>query len=158
MLNKIPVYKTGHTAHMVTSPDALATVNAEPCPVYYLEAMHSPASERESFSDFDKLLLELEQDEETAAQLQEGRKWVASEFYQERPTLASLRLSAGLSQKQLGAACGMEQPHVSRYESGKHEPLLTVSMNMARALGVDLDVFAQAWANTREYHEKECAK
>lgn len=144
------VFGTDGSVRLLNRPTSVATVNAEPCPVYFVQAMQAPESERESFAAFDNLLEELEQDDATATQLQEGRKWVASTFYQDRPTLASLRLASGLSQRQLGEACGMEQPHVSRYESGKHEPSLTVSVAIAKALGVSLDLFAEAWANTRE--------
>ncbi|CQR32469.1 putative lambda repressor [Thiomonas arsenitoxydans] len=124
--------------------------NTEPCQIYHFEALQPPEASRKSFSAFDQLLDELDQNADSAAQLQEGRKWVAENFYQDRPTLASLRLAAGLSQRQLGEKCGWEQPHVSRYESGKHEPTLTVAMTLAAALGVGLDRFAEAWSNTRQ--------
>ena len=122
--------------------------NAEPCKIYHIEARQSPEAIRESFSALDQLVEELEQNADSAAQLQEGRKWVAEKFYQGRPTLASLRLAAGLSQRQLGEKCGLQQPHVSRYEVGKHEPTLTVAKNLADALGVGLDQFFEAWSNT----------
>ena len=124
--------------------------NTEPCQIYHLEALQAPETIRESFSEFDKLLDELERNESSAAQLCDGRKWVAENFYQDRQTLASIRLAAGLSQRQLGEKCGMKQSHVSRYESGKHEPSLSNSIALAKALDVELNIFADAWLNTRQ--------
>lgn len=98
---------------------------------------------------FDNLLAEVEADPVASKRVSEGRRWVAQAFYGEVPLLASLRLAAGLSQRQLGAVCGLNQPHVSRYESGRHEPGIAVAATMAQALGVDLNTFAAAWHNTQ---------
>lgn len=98
---------------------------------------------------FDALLAEMERDPKAARQLRAGRKWVGKTFYDPAPTLASLRLAAGLSQRQLGQACGLEQSHVSRYESGRLEPGLVTARAMAQALQVDLDSYFVAWTNAR---------
>lgn len=139
---------------MLSRPEPVVTLNAEPCPVYFIQPQSAPEVEREAFSAFDQLLNELEQDRSSAEQLKIGRKWVAESFYNEKLNLSSLRLAAGLSQKQLGELCDLEQPHVSRYESGKIEPSLRVSVVMAKALSVDLDLFASAWANSRDSYEQ----
>lgn len=157
-LSSVKVYGTDGSVRSFTRPTDPPTAATEPCLVYYLQVQQAPTLETNNFSDFDGLLDELEQDPEMAAQLQEGRKWVGETFYQESPTLASLRLALGLSQKQLGEVCGMEQPHISRYESGKHEPSLLVSKALAKALQVDLDIFAQAWENTHETLRQGIAK
>lgn len=140
----------GGAIRWLNRPESSSPANAGLCQIYRIEALQAPEASRKSFSAFDQLLEELEQNDSSAAQLQDGRKWVAENFYQDRPTLASLRLAAGLSQRQLGEKCGLEQPHVSRYESGKHEPSLTVAVAFANALGVGLDRFAEAWSNTRQ--------
>jgi hypothetical protein len=41
-------------------------------------------------------------------------------------------------------SCGIRQPHVSRYEAGKHEPGLLQADRMAQVLGVSLERLAQA--------------
>ncbi len=121
--------------------------------MFHIETVLDNEPREASFSDFDALVHELEGEPSTATQLSEGRKWVAEAFYSEMPSLASLRLAAGLSQRQLGAACGIEQPHVSRYESGKHEPSISAAQSMAVALNVSLDTFFQAWQKTRSQLE-----
>jgi DNA-binding XRE family transcriptional regulator len=98
---------------------------------------------------FDALLAEAEADPKQAEMLAAGRQWVAQAFYKdEHRTLAGLRLAAGLSQRQLGERCGIGQQHISRYESGKHKPSLDTAHQMARALGVDLDTYFNAWQAT----------
>lgn len=88
------------------------------------------------------------QDPETKRAIAEQGKWVADTFYAGVPSLAALRLRAGLSQRELATACGVQQPHVSRWESGRVEPGLIQSRRMARALGVSLDEFAEAFVNS----------
>lgn len=124
--------------------------NSEPCQIFYIEANKAPISTNPSFSEFDKLLSSLEGNHETAQKLNEARKWVANEFYTDKLTMASLRLSAGLSQRELGQACNIEQSHVSRYESGKHEPSMSLSVKLAKALNVDVETLFMAWSNSRK--------
>lgn len=70
--------------------------------------------------------------------------WVADTYYPGPATLATLRLRAGLSQKELARRCGMEQPHISRYEAGKHEIGIFQAQAIANALGVTLDQLVEA--------------
>jgi transcriptional regulator with XRE-family HTH domain len=60
-----------------------------------------------------------------------------------------------MSQSQLAEACGLEQPHVSRYESGRHEPSLSVSRKMAETLGVSMEQFHNAWLLGRHIDRNE---
>jgi transcriptional regulator with XRE-family HTH domain len=50
------------------------------------------------------------------------------------------RLKAGLSQKQLGIAAGIDEfsasPRINQYERGKHTPDFTMAERLAGALGV----------------------
>jgi DNA-binding XRE family transcriptional regulator len=103
-------------------------------------------------SDFEKLLDALENSKDGAAELSEARKWLADAFYPEQLTIASLRLKAGLSQQQLGELCGIKQSHVSRYESGKHEPSISLAINFAKALNVSAETIFLAWCNSRQTH------
>jgi DNA-binding XRE family transcriptional regulator len=158
-LRTLVVYGTDGTSRLLKRPLAANAANSERCPVYFVDASQSAETRRKSFSDFEDLVESLEKDGTSAAELKEARRWVATSFYDaNRPTLATLRLLAGLSQRQLGEACGMEQPHVSRYESGKHEPSLTTSVCMARALGVGLDAFVGAWESTRAMMQSGAVK
>ena len=102
-----------------------------------------------SASAFDELAGEVEATPEVV----EGRKWVSDQFYSTNRTLAAIRLAAGFSQAQLARQCGMEQPHISRYESGRHEPSISTAAVLARGLGLSLDEFALAWAATRAQAE-----
>ena len=79
------------------------------------------------------------QDAEVRSQVAKAGTWVAKNVYPEETTLATLRLKAGLSQKEFAILCGIQQPHVSRYETGKHEPGVFQAQAMAKALGIGLD-------------------
>ncbi|MBL8268044.1 MAG: helix-turn-helix transcriptional regulator [Steroidobacter sp.] len=94
------------------------------------------------------MLAEVDGDASLHEQTKQARQWVSESFY-DAPTLSSLRLKAGLSQKDLGTQCDLRQEHISRYESGRTEPGLSVANKLATALGVSLDEFAHAWNNTR---------
>jgi len=56
--------------------------------------------------------------------------------------LREARLAAGLSQKTLGIAAGIDpgvaSARVNRYETGTHEPGIGTTTHLARALGVPL--------------------
>jgi len=110
-------------------------------------ASRSPA--QANTSDFDALLAEVEATPEMARHMAEGRRWVGRSFYADSVTLSSLRLAAGLSQGQLAKLCGVEQPHISRYESARHVPSLPTAHTLAKHLGVSLDEFFLAWENTQ---------
>ncbi len=60
--------------------------------------------------------------------------------------VAALRMAAGLSQKELCAATGILQPHLSRLENGKVKtPELPTLQAMSRELGVSLEVLISAF-------------
>ncbi len=130
-------------------PRPPAATSQEPAKVmaFQPEQQSGPAPHE---TDFDALLASLEGDPDSAARLANGRQWVSQQFYADSPSLAGLRLAAGLSQRQLADACGMQQPHVSRFESGRHEPGLDMSFRIAAALGVSMELLHAAWANTRQ--------
>ena len=154
-------------ATLVSATDGFVEVISRPAPIpqagtgQCLVFQFQPREQEvrpADFSDFEGLVAELASSPELAAGLSEGRRWVGATFYGDRPTLASLRLAAGLSQRQLGDACGLDQPHVSRYESGRHEPRIGLAGAMASALGTSIEIFAQAWRNTREAFQESEAK
>lgn len=122
--------------------------NSTPCRIYYIKT-DDLAAEGSAFGEFDSFVDEFEATPSGGTELAAGRKWVAEQFYSGEKSLANLRLAAGLSQKQLAELCGLEQPHVSRYESGKHEPQIGIAAKMASALGVSMDVFTNAWLVAR---------
>lgn len=66
--------------------------------------------------------------------------------------VAGLRMSAGLSQKELREATGIPQPHLSRLENGKVKtPELPTLLAMSKALGVSLEMLVEAFvADTQE--------
>jgi DNA-binding XRE family transcriptional regulator len=147
----ICTYGNNGTIQVLLVPEGsgIQAKNSTPCKIYNLDATKT-TNPSASISEFDKLIKSLEADSESANQLSQARKWVSETFYNDKPTLASLRLNAGLSQAQLGKVCGIEQPHISRYESGKHEPLISVASKMAKALAVDLNLFFEAWNNSHK--------
>lgn len=81
------------------------------------------------------------------AHLSEGNKFVAERLYPEhaeQPTLAVLRLRAGLSQRALADKMGVKQPHVARLEKEPTKMNYETMDRMARALGVDVTTVAAA--------------
>lgn len=149
----IAVHGSDGVNRIFSSSNEVVSVNPAPCVVYELKPI-AEGHPRDSFSEFDRLVVSLGSDAETNALVAEGRRWVGSTFYgSESPTLATLRLAAGLSQREFGDACGLDQPHVSRSESGRHEPGLTMAAAMAKTLNVSLEVFYEAWKNTRRQLE-----
>ena len=54
-------------------------------------------------------------------------------------SLKTLRLSRGLSQADLAAAVGMQQPHIARIERGNNCPTLQTCRKLASALNVDMN-------------------
>jgi transcriptional regulator with XRE-family HTH domain len=50
--------------------------------------------------------------------------------------LAALRLRRGLTQQQLAELSGIQQPQLSRIESGAHDILTATAARLAAALGV----------------------
>jgi len=146
----ITISGTDGTTFSVKRDNAPVQATSDRCPVYHLDINVEANAYRGSRSKFDELVNSLENDADSAAGMNEARRWVSNEFYSSNiPTLASLRLRAGMSQRELGKACGIEQPHVSRYESGKHEPSIGIAIQMASALGVGIQEFSIAWENTR---------
>jgi ribosome-binding protein aMBF1 (putative translation factor) len=135
-------------------PQSPAVSTRAPCRIYEIPTAAADEVKSEAFADFDRLVAEEEATAQGSAALHEARRWVGSAFYGERATLASLRLAAGLSQRQLADRCGLEQPHISRYESGRYEPKINTASSLAEALEVSLDVFVTAWRNSRASAEK----
>lgn len=147
--NTLPSNTAGHAIHWFGRAAApIGTVGPVGTQVYRMRAA-AAEPETQSPDAFDELVAEAEADPAQAESLAAGRQWVAQAFYQdEHRTLAGLRLAAGLSQRQLGERCGLGQQHISRYESGKHQPSLDTAHEMARALAVDLDTYFTAWQAT----------
>lgn len=127
------------------APASAEPASSAPCLIFPFQTT-TPELTSSHVDDFAVLAAEVENEDEVRA----GRRWVAETFYPGDLTLAALRLSAGISQSELGSRCGLEQSHISRYESGKHEPGIQVSRALADALGVDLGRFADAWAGSRQ--------
>ena len=128
-----------------TGSTEVVPFNSKPLRVYDLRVQRDdelPLSGQEDEFDIDSYVEG--QDEATQARVNAAGAWVANALYPGEPTLAALRLRAGLSQADFALRCGLRQPHVSRYETGKHEPGVFQAQAMANALGVSLDVLVQA--------------
>lgn len=79
-----------------------------------------------------------------------ARKWLAKEFYGDSvPTLAELRLHAGLTQSELAKLTNQPQSSISRLESGSECPSIDRAHRIAQALNVSLDGYYAAWERTR---------
>jgi DNA-binding XRE family transcriptional regulator len=95
--------------------------------------------------DIDVLVAELEsQSPENAKALARGRKWVADTFYADRPSIARFRLKHGWSQAELAKRAETSQSYIARLEQGKIDPQMSTVRKIAAALGVPIQIFAQA--------------
>ena len=139
------------TTRLLARPAVPESASSEPCVLFHVTPV-PPSSFKEGYDDFDRLASEVASDGKVAAEVVRGREWIASKYG--NGDLASLRLAAGLSQSELAGICDIEQPHVSRYESGRHEPLISTAGKMARALGVSLEVFVGAWKLSRATNDR----
>ena len=79
-----------------------------------------------------------------AKAIAKGRQWVARTFYADRPGIAQLRLRNGWSQAELARRAETSQPYIARLEQGKVDPQISTAQKIAKALGVSIEVFAQA--------------
>lgn len=136
---------TGIT-RILERPALPESATSERCVLFHVTPVQL-SSFKEGYDDFDRLASEVASEVQGGAVVMRGREWLARTFG--NGDLASLRLAAGLSQSELAILCDIEQPHVSRYESGRHEPLISTACKMARALDVSLDVFVNAWNLSR---------
>lgn len=95
--------------------------------------------------DIDELVAELEsQSPENAHAIAQGRQWVAETFYADRPSIAQLRLKNGWSQAELAKRAETSQSYIARLELGQTDPQMSTARKIADALGVSIEVFAQA--------------
>lgn len=90
-----------------------------------------------------------EADPEFAKELSRAREWFATEVKQADGgiTLRSLRLSKGLSQAQLAAVIGMQQPNIARIEKGRDGLALETMRKLCTALSVDMNTIDVAVRN-----------
>jgi DNA-binding XRE family transcriptional regulator len=85
--------------------------------------------------------------------LAEANQWVADALYPEHidaPTIAVLRLKAGLTQRGLAEKMGVKQPYIARIEGGQENITFTTLANLASALDIDIGTAAAALQST--YH------
>jgi DNA-binding XRE family transcriptional regulator len=113
-----------------------------------LQKSSSPASD-EGFS-IDEVIAEFESKHGTAP-LSEGDRWVANVLYPEHtdePTLAVLRLKAGLSQRALADLMAVKQPYIARLERGNVNVTFDTMRKLANALNTDIKSIAGAIEKT----------
>ena len=97
------------------------------------------------YTTIDELIEEFERDPASKEELRRGRQWLAKTVLRDQPqSLRILRLRKGLSQAQLAAAIGTQQPHIARIESGQADVRLETCRRIAQVLGVDLNTLDQA--------------
>ncbi len=124
-----------NTIAQLISVDQDANSTTEPSEVIDLNIIIPTPPVRESDA-FDRLLSELESTEEGSLGLMEGRKWVAETFPGKAPTLSTLRMKKGWSQKKLASEIQSSQSYVARLELGSVDPGIRVIKKIAKALGI----------------------
>jgi len=95
--------------------------------------------------DIDDLVAEFEsQSPENVEAIAQGRQWVAKTFYAHQSSLAQLRLQRGWSQAELSKQAKTSQSYIARLELGRTDPQISTARKIAVALGVSIEVFANA--------------
>lgn len=81
-----------------------------------------------------------------------GTKWVAETFLSKHPTkLSTLRMRAGLSQKELGKRLNVTQPMVAKWEKDDTPNLqLATIKNLANALSIDINALVDVLIGKNE--------
>lgn len=133
----LPVTKVGSTA---------AGAGASSVPKFFYAEVKPRAKPAKPVSvDIDDLVAEFQSKSSANAKaMSKGRKWVAETFYKDRPNLAQLRLKKGWSQLELAKRASTSQLYVARLEQGKIDPQMSTVRRVAEALGISIEVFAEA--------------
>ncbi|WP_150646366.1 helix-turn-helix domain-containing protein [Pandoraea pnomenusa] len=98
--------------------------------------------------DLDDLLAEFETNYGESVTKQ-AHAWVGNALYgDEAPTIASLRLKHGLSQKKLAERMGVKQPRIAEIELGSGSIKFDTLQKLAAALDTDVGEIAAAYENT----------
>lgn len=106
----------GHTKPCLTA-SSVSTSSTKTI-VVYLDQPQPTKPDKAGYRSIRDFVAELEQDEGLAAELAEGRAWVADTYYaEEGDTIRTLRLRRGWSQTQLAEKLGTSQPHIARIET-----------------------------------------
>lgn len=105
-----------------------------------------------TYQEIDEVVAAHEQDARRAAALARARQRLSAqiETAAQKPTLASLRLKAGLSQAALAKLLGNSQSSYSLIESGRRDILLSTFEKLTEILNVSRDELAAALKNTTE--------
>ncbi|WP_322997164.1 helix-turn-helix transcriptional regulator [Castellaniella sp.] len=105
----------------------------------------------QQFVNAESLLDQFIADHGLEGAMHDARRWVADEFYSDGPpTLAALRLRAGLTQGKLAEITQQPQSSISRLESGSENPSIDRAKRFATALNVSLDDFYSALNESRK--------
>lgn len=129
----------GHrTDHTVTRRDFISFKKSEPT----AGAVNPIADAASDSDDVVAMLKSMGLD----AEVQYAEHELASEMEKQAgaPTLKSLRLHKGLSQKALAEALGTVQPRISRLEAGIEEMGLSFASRLADVLDVDVNTIVLA--------------
>lgn len=101
------------------------------------------------FRSIEDRLAEMERNPKRAEALDKARRRLAKTLQPDAP-LAALRMSRGLSQRELAGRLGTSQSRLSRIEAGLDDPRLSTVRKLADALAVDVNAIDEAIAARRE--------
>lgn len=110
-----------------------------------------PPEARPGTTSLEDVIDELsEDDEEFIALMKEMRQEAARELHSSQaPTMSSLRLAAGLSQKELAEKIQSSQSYIAKIEAGRNDPSTDAIEKIALALSVNSEVLFTAIRNQR---------
>jgi len=138
-------------AHVATSTPAATTAPPSAKVLEFPGNGPAAAPVPPGYTTIDDLIEEFERDPAAKEELRRGRQWLAKTVLGDQPqSLRVLRLRKGMSQAQLAAAIGTQQPHIARIESGHADVRLETCRRIAQVLGVDLNTLDHALRSEAE--------
>lgn len=127
-----------------------ATTKSKTNVPYIFEALDKPIAPVPGASDIDSFINELvSEDNSFSNTIKSARRDLGEELYTGEITLKSLRLRKGFSQAELAKKIGTSQSHIARIERRPEAIMLTTSIKLAEALGINIGLLASLAAGTK---------
>jgi hypothetical protein len=132
-------YPTTTTRSAYPSTPGVADAASEPAVTYFKHVLEETVPPREGFIDADDFLAEVEQDLGSRDDLIAARHAIAKLVRDKCDSpLTAMRLSAGLSQRELAKIMKTTQSYISRIECNGGDLVISTLERLSKALRVDV--------------------
>lgn len=144
--NTITLSLFGFDLPTINTVSPKARTGTRPLDIYKLPDSKNELSVADMFANLESA------DPRAAAALESGTRWVSDTFFSEsKKSLASLRMSAGLTQRALADRLGVSQPMIAKWERENHLSMqLKTVISLASALSVNLNELVDVLVRSNE--------